>query len=90
MLKSNMILESRKIIEEKMIRVTNKPHRVKRKRIGTYRVVSDNNDIYVLEKKKKFFCWRWWSRNYLYDINGCYIVNDKDTAKRILKILTQD
>jgi len=64
--------------------------RPKRKRIGSFRIVTDNDNRHVIEKKKKFFCWRWWSRSYLYDVKGCYIVEDRDTAKRIVRILTED
>lgn len=64
--------------------------KLRKKRAGSYRMVSVNDEKHIIEKKKKFLCWKWWSRNYLYDINGCYIVDDEDTAKRILKILTKE
>lgn len=85
-----MIIENRIIIEGKVNRENYKNVRPKRKRNGSFRIVSDNENKHVIEKKKKFFCWKWWSRSYLYDIKGCYVVEDKDTAKRIVKILTEN
>lgn len=63
--------------------------RPKRKNVRSFRIVSENNQKYIIEKKCKFLCWKWWSRNYLYDVNGCYMVEEMDTAKRIIKILTE-
>lgn len=86
-----MILESSKVvIEGKIEEKFKKPIRSKRNRIKNFRIVTDKENRYVIEKKQKFLCWKWWSRNYIYDMNGCYIVEDKDTAKRILNILTKE
>lgn len=85
-----MIIENRIIVEGKL----NKDnfHSVKpvRSRLKKFRIVSEGDQKYVIEKKQKFLCWKWWSRNYLYNVNGCYIVDDKNTAKRILNILTEN
>jgi hypothetical protein len=59
-------------------------------RLKKFRIVSENDQKHVIEKKRKFFYWEWWSRSYLYNVNGCYVVDNKDTANRILKILTED
>ncbi len=85
-----MILENRIIMEGKLNRDNFQNVRPKRKRVGSFRIVSENDQKHVIEKKRKFFCWKWWSRSYLYNVNGCYVVDDKDTAKRIVKILTED
>jgi hypothetical protein len=85
-----MIIENRIIVEGKMSRDSHTHIRPKRKRVGTFRIVSENDEKHVIEKKRKFLCWKWWSRSYLYNINGCYIVDNKDTAKRILNILTEN
>jgi|688.fasta_scaffold32448_7 hypothetical protein len=85
-----MILENRIIVEGKLNRDNFQNVRPKRKRVGSFRIVSENDQKHVIEKKRKFFYWEWWSRSYLYNVNGCYVVDNKDTANRILKILTED
>ena len=85
-----MILENRIIVEGKIRKDNYLNIKPKNTRLKKFRIVSEGDQKYVIEKKQKFLCWRWWSRSYLYNVNGCYIVDDKDTAKRILNILTEN
>jgi hypothetical protein len=85
-----MILENRIIVEGKIRKDNYLNIKPKNNRLKKFRIVSEGDQKFVIEKKQKFFCWKWWSRNYLYTVKGCYVVEDKDTAKRIVKILTEN
>ena len=62
-----------------------------------YRLVETINHMsktpittYVIEKKKKFLFWSWWSDNYLWTFKGgntCYILYTIEDAMNTLKIL---
>ena len=85
-----MMIENKIILEGKMNRDITHSVKSRNSRLKKFRIVSENDQKHVIEKKRKFFYWEWWSRSYLYNVNGCYVVDNKDTANRILKILTED
>ena len=85
-----MMIENKIILEGKMNRDVLHSVKPRNNRSKKFRIVSEGDQKYVIEKKQKFLCWRWWSRSYLYNVNGCYVVDDRDTAKRILNILTEN
>jgi hypothetical protein len=84
------MIENKIILEGKMNRDITHSVKSRNSRLKKFRIVSENDQKHVIEKKRKFFYWEWWSRSYLYNVNGCYVVDNKDTANRILKILTED
>lgn len=85
-----MVTENRIIVKGKLDKDNYDHIKPKNPRYKKYRIVLEGKKKYIIEKKQKFLFWQWWSRNYLYNINGCYVVDEKNTANRILKILTGD
>ena len=48
----------------------------------------DNNKKYIIEKRKRFLIWTWWSQDYLFDaVFGCHESYDKDDMLNMLSIL---
>jgi hypothetical protein len=57
-----------------------------------YRLVKEVNNAayvtdYVIEKRKKFLWFEWWSTNYLFDIDGCYSFSESN-EKEALNMLS--
>lgn len=48
---------------------------------------SGNNKKYIIEKRKSFLWFSWWSQNYLFDVECCYESYDKDYMINMLSIL---
>ena len=47
-----------------------------------------NNKKYIIEKRKRFLIWTWWSQDYLFDaVFFCYESYDKDDMLNMLSIL---
>lgn len=61
-----------------------------------YRLIKQVNNAangfttYVIEKKVRFLFWTWWSRNYLFDIDGCHEFTEEDKAINMLSILNKE
>jgi len=51
--------------------------------------VGGNNKKYIIEKRKRFLFWTWWSQDYLFDGFGycCYESYDKNDMLNMLSIL---
>jgi len=49
--------------------------------------VGGNNKKYIIEKRKRFLFWTWWSQDYLFNIQGCHESYDKDDMLNMLSIL---
>lgn len=49
--------------------------------------VGGNNKKYIIEKRKRFLFWEWWSQDYLFDVQGCYDSYDKNDMLNMLSIL---
>tara|TARA_R110002020_G_scaffold454902_1_gene670885 strand:- start:187 stop:426 length:240 start_codon:yes stop_codon:yes gene_type:complete len=49
--------------------------------------VNGNNKKYIIEKRKRFLFWNWWSQDYLFDVQGCYDSYHKDYMLTMLSIL---
>ena len=46
------------------------------------------NNLYIIEKRKRFLFWTWWSQDYLFDaVYCCYESYDKDDMLNMLSIL---
>ena len=53
--------------------------------------VSGNNKKYIIEKRKRFLFWDWWSQDYLFDpVFCCYESYNKDDMLNILSILISE
>jgi hypothetical protein len=47
-----------------------------------------NNKKYIIEKRKRFLIWTWWSQDYLFDaVFCCHESYDKDDMLNMLSIL---
>ena len=47
-----------------------------------------NNKKYIIEKRKRFLIWTWWSQDYLFDpVYLCYESYDKNYMLNMLSIL---
>ena len=50
--------------------------------------VGGKNKKYIIEKRKRFLFWSWWSQNYLFDTGFCcYESYNKDDMLNMLSIL---
>lgn len=49
--------------------------------------VGGNNKKYIIEKRKRFLFWAWWSQDYLFDVQGCYESYNKEDMLNMLSIL---
>jgi hypothetical protein len=50
--------------------------------------VGGNNKKYIIEKRKRFLFWTWWSRDYLFAaVFCCYESYDKNDMLNMLSIL---
>jgi len=49
--------------------------------------VGGNNKKYIIEKRKRFLFWTWWSQDYLFDVQGCYESYNKEDMLNMLSIL---
>ncbi len=49
--------------------------------------VGGNNKKYIIEKRRRFLFWTWWSQNYLFDVEGCYESYNKEHMLNMLNIL---
>jgi hypothetical protein len=52
--------------------------------------VGGNNKKYIIEKRKRFLFWTWWSQDYLSDVQGCYESYDKNDMLNMLSILRKE
>lgn len=61
--------------------------------MNKYRLIESINNArsrdtkYIIEKRKRFLFWVWWSRDYLFDVMGCYYSYNKDEMLNMLSIL---
>jgi|18_taG_2_1085343.scaffolds.fasta_scaffold203762_1 hypothetical protein len=61
-----------------------------------YRLISQVNnacnppyELYIIEKRKRFLFWTWWSQDYLFDrVYCCYEYHSLEEAKNMMEILT--
>ena len=65
--------------------------------MNKYRLVQKTNNAFIkpyvtyeIEKLRKFLFWKWWSNNYLHDVEGSYTFHKIDEAKNFLSILNKE
>lgn len=65
--------------------------------MNKYRLVKKTNNAFIkpyvtyeIEKFRKFLFWKWWSTDYLHDVEGSYTFNKVDDAKNFLSILNKE
>ena len=55
---------------------------------STNNALSANNKKYIIEKRKRFLFWTWWSQDYLFDaVFRCHQSYDKNDMLNMLSIL---
>jgi hypothetical protein len=55
---------------------------------STNNALSGNNMKYIIEKRKRFLFWTWWSQDYLFDaVFRCHQSYDKNDMLNMLSIL---
>ena len=57
-----------------------------------YRLIESINNVtgsrtYIIEKRRRFLFWTWWSQDYLFDVQGRYDSCNKDDMLNMLSIL---
>lgn len=62
-----------------------------------YRLIEKTNNAFIrphvtyeIEKRVKFLWFKWWSTEYLHDVEGSYTFNRLDEAKNFLSILNKE